>query len=296
MDRGRPRLRGDLRLPIAGGRDLYDLHLPRRQRLGLRQGRPDLLHPLLRQPRLHPVLLDVAADLAVCAGPPPHFPAALFPPPVRQPPARRTGRARGRRGADPLYGSPAQGPRHHRLDQFLRVDLAQRGDLDRRGDRHGLRDGVGRARLGMERGRQGRVHPAGRSLPRHLPAASPLWRIRRHVQRDRRGQARFPGAAGARPERVVVHLERAALGAGLLHVAALVRRALYRPGRERVPQERDRPAALPADPALRVLCRIRGGLEGSGPEGRRSGPGAVQDLDPELSTRGSSASSAAPAF
>ncbi len=227
MDGGRPRLRSDLRVPADGRRNLYDLHLPRRQRLGLRQGRPDLLHPLLRQPCVHPVLLAVASDLALRTGPPSHFPAALFPAQVRQPAPRRTGRAGGDRGADPLHGAAAQGARHHRLDELLRVDLAQCRDLDRRGDRHGLRDGVGRARLRMERGRQGHDDPAGRSLPRHLPPAPSLRRVRCDVQRDRRGEARFPRASRARPKRVVVQLERAALRARLLHVAALVRRALY---------------------------------------------------------------------
>ncbi len=52
MDRGRAGLRHRLRLPADGGRDLHDLHLPRRLRHRLRQGCAGLLHPLLHHARL----------------------------------------------------------------------------------------------------------------------------------------------------------------------------------------------------------------------------------------------------
>ena len=43
-----------------------------------------------------------------------------------------------------------------------------------------------------------------------------------------------------------------------------------------IPPQRDRAAALPADPAVRVLRRLRGDAEGAGPERRRHRSGAVQ--------------------
>ena len=52
-------------VPVAGRRDLHHLHLPRRQRMGLRPRRADLLHPRLRLAGLCPVLLAAAADLAL---------------------------------------------------------------------------------------------------------------------------------------------------------------------------------------------------------------------------------------
>ncbi len=52
-------------------------------------------------------------------------------------------------------------------------------------------------------------------------------------------------------------LDRIADRARLLHVAAQFRRGVHRPQRAGVPAERDRHAALPADPGVRVLRRLR---------------------------------------
>ena len=56
----------------------------------------------------------------------------------------------------------------------------------------------------------------------------------------------------------------------------------HRARRRRVTQERDRHAALPAHPAVRVLRRIRRRPEGSRSQGRRSGSGPVPNFDPDL--------------
>ena len=50
---------------LMAGRDLLDLHVPRRRRVRLRLGRRGLLHPRLRHARLRPVLLPAARGLAL---------------------------------------------------------------------------------------------------------------------------------------------------------------------------------------------------------------------------------------
>ena len=81
---------------------------------------------------------------------------------------------------------------------------ADAGDLDRRRGRDRLCDGIGRARLGVDRGRQGHHDRAGRGVSRHLFPAALLWRNRADVRRNRAGEARLHGTAGARRKRVVV--------------------------------------------------------------------------------------------
>ena len=197
---GRPRLRRAAGVPADRRRDLHHLHLPRRQRLGLRPRRADLLHPRLRLARLRHVLLAAAADLALRQARAPAVAAALLLPQIRQPMAGRARRRGRRRGAGALSGAAVPGPRHHRLDRLLRLDLADAGDLDRRGDGDDLRHDLRHARRGVERRRQGRAHPGGRRLPRRLPAAALLRRPRRNVPRHRRRQAGLPRRS-SRPAR-----------------------------------------------------------------------------------------------
>ncbi len=84
---------------------------------------------------------------------------------------------------DPLSCASVQGARYHRRGRRLWRDLLHRGDLDRRNCRRRLCDGLGRARLGLDCGRQGYLDPRHRHLPRHLPALSLLRRARTDVPR-----------------------------------------------------------------------------------------------------------------
>ena len=70
--------------------------------------------------RLHHFVLDAAADLALRESPPAGLAAALLRAQVRQPGARRAGRAGRRRRAGSVSGAATQGPRHHRRDRLVR--------------------------------------------------------------------------------------------------------------------------------------------------------------------------------
>ena len=83
-------------------------------------------------------------------------------------------------------------------------------------------------------------------------------------------------------ERDVVPVDRAAHGTRLLHVAAHVRFDLHRQGRTHLPPQRDGAAVVPADPAVRVLRRLRGDAAGAGSEGRRHRPVAVPPVVADL--------------
>ena len=95
-------------------------------------------------------------------------------------------------------------------------------------------------------------------------------------------QARLPDLRGQGLERHLVPVHRAADRAGLLHVAAHLRLDFHGQGRAHFPPQRDGAAALPADPAVRVLRRLRGDAEGAGPEGRRHRPVPVPPVAADL--------------
>ncbi len=61
MDGGRTRLRHDVCLFINGGRNIHDLYIPRRKRMGLRKRRPGLLYYRVRLSCLHFVILASAS-------------------------------------------------------------------------------------------------------------------------------------------------------------------------------------------------------------------------------------------
>ena len=90
------------------------------------------------------------------------------------------------------------------------------------------------------------------------------------------GEARLHGAAGARRERVVVFFDRAPDHARLLYVAAHLRFDLYRAQRQDHQTQRRRAAALPIDPAVRVLRRLRRHPRGSGADRSERRPCLVQ--------------------
>ena len=258
MDGRGPLVRRAARLSAHGGRNLHDLHLPGRQRLRLWAGRTGLLHSVLRHACLHDVLLDVAADLALCTRSRPLFPGRLFRQQIRQPLAGRAGLAGRYCRAHPLSGAAVQRSRHHRRSRGLWRDRHRAGGLDRRCGRHRLRDDVGCSRLGLDGGRQGRDGPGGRGFSRHLFSAALLRRRGRDVRRHRSGKTRLCSAAGTWRKRLVVCLDGAAHRARLLYVAAHVRLDLYRAQRSRHPPECGFPPALSADLSVRLHDRLCG--------------------------------------
>ena len=187
---GRARLRLDLRLPAPGRRDLHHLHLSRRFRLLLRAGGSGLLHPGLRLARLRDRLFPAAPDLELRQAERAALAAGFLRSKVCEPDAGCAGLGRRSGGADPLSGAAAHRPRHHRHSGKLRRHPQERGDLDRRRDRHGLCHDVRHPRLGLYGGGQGHPDPWRGALPRHLSAAASLWRHRADVRTHRRSQAR----------------------------------------------------------------------------------------------------------
>ncbi len=154
--------------------------------------------------------------------------------------------------------------------------------LDRRRDGHDLRHDLRRARHGVERGGEGLSHSRGRGVSRDLSAAALLRRLRRNVPRHRRRQAGIPDVQTDRRKRAVVPIDGGADRVGLLHVAARLRRRAHLPARAHLPSQCGDPAALSADPAVRLLLRLRGDPQGSRPDRRRHRPVAVQAGDPDL--------------
>ena len=137
--RRRPRVRHNPGLRPDGRRDLYDVHVPRRQRLRLRSRRAGFLHLVLWLLGLRAVLLAAARRSGANARThrlisQPDFFAHKY----KQPGIGHPGRDRRHRGADPVPGAATQGPRHHRRRGGVRRDLPARGDLDWRGRRYRL--------------------------------------------------------------------------------------------------------------------------------------------------------------
>src|SRR6185312_11127630 len=122
-----------------------------------------------------------------------------------------------------LSGAAIQGPRHHRLGRFVWRHFLDCRHLDRCGDRHGLCHGLRRARVGLERRREGHPDPGDGGVPRPLSAASLLRRYRRHVPCHRCGETRLPDLPAEWTEPGVVPVHRAVGSARLLHVAAFLR-------------------------------------------------------------------------
>ena len=142
---------------------------------------------------------------------------------IRQPMAWGARRAGRRRRAGALSGAAVPGPRHHRLGRLLRLDLADRGDLDRRGDGDDLRHDLRHARRGVERRGQGRAHPRRRacfsaSTCRCIITAA-IGEMFHAIDAAKPG---FLDLQADRPERAVVPVDGDPDGARLLHVAARV--------------------------------------------------------------------------
>ena len=124
--------------------------------LRLRLGRRRLLHPRLRDARLHPLLLAAARRLALRDAAQAAVAGRLLRRQVRLARARRARLGRRRRGDDPLPRAAAEGPRDHRRADVLGHGLRDRRGVDRRGRAVALRRGLGHPRLGVDGGDQGR--------------------------------------------------------------------------------------------------------------------------------------------
>ena len=203
VDGRRPRLRDDLRLPADGGRDLLDLHVPRRRRASRTApaARPTTSSATARSPTCCRTTCCPRSGATRRRASSSRRPTSSR--------ARSTRAALGvvvsrrrRGGDDPLPRAAAEGPRDHRLADLLRLDLLDRGDLDGRARALALRRRVGHPRLGVDGGDQGRADARrscvfiGLYLPIHYFGGD-----RRDVPRDRRRQARLPDAVRAASSR-----------------------------------------------------------------------------------------------
>ena len=224
VGRGWPRLRHAACLPSDGRRGVLDLHVPRRERMGVQQGAPRLLHPRLRRARLSARLLDAAGGVASRNATRLRVVLRLLRDglPLARAGCRRLGsrRARHERAADHSVARTG----HHRVGGVVRHGSAGGRDLVRRDRDGGVHHGVGHSRFREHCDLQG--HPDSRHcrVPRRLSAAALLRRIRRDVRPHRSGAAGLFADAHKRPDAVLVQLHDSAHVAGLLPVSVRVPR------------------------------------------------------------------------
>ena len=266
-----------------GSHHLQRLRLPGRAGLGLFEGSGDLLHPGLRDPGLHPLLLPGPAGRAPGAQLRLRDPGRDGRPPLRPAPDRGDHGAGQPAGLHPLPGAADAGRR-------LRGLRGHRGPGSARGGRgHRLRGGPDlrpaqrRPGSGLDQHLPGDLHDGARLGAGAVPALAALRRRGAHVRAARRRA--LGAAAGPRPDqgRRALELGRLQLDPGghghrLLLLAAPLHEGLHGAGRGHHPAHRGPLPHLSGVPDPAPAHRLRGGPHaGRGP--RPGGPDPAPHAD-----------------
>ncbi len=167
---------------INGGRNIHDLHIPRRKRMGLRKRRPGLLYYRVRLPCLHFVILASASRVDLRQTTQTDVAIRFFYFKIQQPAPRHSRIARRHRIPHPLSRSAAERARINCFSNVIRTDSALRRCLDRRCLHHNLCDDFRNPRFSVDIRRQ-RYHDfRHRPVFRYLSAHSLLRRVYGDVQ------------------------------------------------------------------------------------------------------------------